>query len=69
VVGNNLHPYASVVFSAGLDGLAWDRFRWGVEFYGAPGGYSLPDPDVDSTHAPPAYGHIYTGRVRLGWEF
>jgi len=69
VVSNNLHPYASFVFSVGLDGLVADHFRWGVEFYGAPGGYSTPDPDVDSGRAPPAYGHLYTGRARLAYEF
>lgn len=69
VVANNLHPYASFVFSAGLDGLAWDHFRWGIEFYGAPGGFSRPDPDVESSRAPPAYGHLYTARARLAYEF
>ena len=68
-VTNNRHPYASFVFSVGADGLVFDHFRWGAEFYGAPGGYSKLDPDVESTKAPAAYGHIYTARFRLAYEF
>lgn len=68
IVGNNLHPYAGLTFSVGLDGLVWGRFRWGAEFYGAPGGYSSPDPDAENLAPASRYGHLYTGRIRLGVE-
>lgn len=68
-VGNNLHPYSGLAFSGGLDALFAKHFRFGAEFYGAPGGYSLPDKTVDSVTPGSRYGHLYTGRFRLGVEF
>lgn len=66
VVTNNLHPYAGPTFALGLDGLLFDRLRWGAEFYAAPGGYSRPDPGAATVSG--SYGHLYTGRLRLGYE-
>ncbi|MEZ4318134.1 MAG: hypothetical protein R3F61_11540 [Myxococcota bacterium] len=68
VVTNNLHPYFGPTFSAGLDGLVKERFRFGAEFYGAPGGYSLPDKSVESVKPAGRYGSIYTARIRLAVE-
>lgn len=68
VVTNNYHPYAGLTFSVGLDGLVNNRFRWGAELYGAPGGYSMPDNDVSTSKGAPAYGHLYTARFRLAYE-
>lgn len=68
VVTNNYHPYSGFTFSAGLDGLVANRFRWGAEFYGAPGGYHRPDKDVTTSKGAPAYGHMYTARFRLAYE-
>ena len=68
VVSNNLHPYFGPTFSAGVDGLVAERFRWGGEFYGAPGGYSSPDETADNVDKGARYGHLYTARVRLGIE-
>lgn len=68
-VANNLHPYSGAAFSAGLDALFAKHFRLGAEFYGAPGGYSLPDKTVSSVDKGSRYGHLYTGRLRLGVEF
>jgi len=65
VVTNNLHPYAGLSFSVGTSAAIGDRLRLAGEFYGAPGGYSLPDKTVDSVKPGSRYGHIYTGRVRL----
>lgn len=65
---NNLHPYFGPNFSVGLDGLVANRFRFGAEFYGAPGGYSLPDKDVSSVDKGSRYGSLYTGRIRLAVE-
>lgn len=67
-VPNNFHPYAGPVVSVGLDALLEDRFRMGVEFYSAPGGYSLPDPTVESVDRAARYGHLHTARLRLGVE-
>jgi len=69
VVANNLHPYAGLTFSVGVDALLAGHFRWGAEFYGAPGGYSLPDSSAETPKRAPQYGHLYTGRLRLGVEF
>jgi hypothetical protein len=66
---NNLHPYAGLTFSLGADALLGDIFRFGAEFYGAPGGYSLPDKTVTSVDKGSRYGHVYTGRFRAGIEF
>lgn len=68
VITNNLHPYFGPVFSLGVDALVKDRLRLVGEFYGAPGGYSLPDPDVTSVKPASRYGHIYTGRLRVAVE-
>lgn len=68
-VANNLHPYSGFAFSVGLDLLLVDHLRLGGEFYGAPGGYSLPDPDAVSAEDASRYGHLYTGRFRIGYEF
>ncbi len=65
---NNLHPYSGMAFSVGLDLLAANRFRLGGEFYGAPGGYSLPDPDAASVDRASRYGRLYTARIRLAIE-
>jgi hypothetical protein len=68
VVTNNLHPYFGPAFSVGVDGLTWNRFRWGAEFYAAPGGFSRPSEDIDSLPGFGRYGHIYTARFRLAYE-
>lgn len=68
VVSNNLHPYLGPAGSLGVDGLVAKRFRFGVEAYAAPGGYSLPDPDADVVKPASRYGHLYTGRARLAVE-
>jgi len=67
VVSNNLHPYAGPVASIGADGLVGTRFRWGAEFYAAPGGNSRPDPNASQVDFGRA-GHLYTARVRLAVE-
>lgn len=68
VVVNNLHPYFGPVFSLGADALVMERIRLGGEFYGAPGGYSLPDLDAPSVSPASRYGHIYTARFRVAVE-
>lgn len=68
VVANNLHPYFGPVASIGADGLVWEKFRVGGEFYAAPGGYSLPDPTAATNSGAAAYGHLYTVRVKVGIE-
>lgn len=67
-VGNNYHPYSGLTFSVGAEGLVKNRFRWGAEFYGAPGGYNLPDKSVESVKPAGRYGHLYTARIRLAVE-
>lgn len=88
VISNNMHPYLGPEFAVGLDNepvlpkankhadkhpLA--PIRWGVEFYGAPGGHSTPanafpgtgGVDPDSANASFArYGHVYTLRGQIG---
>ncbi len=49
----NQHPYLGPVASLGAEVLVADRVRLGGELYAAIGG---------------SYGHLYTGRVRVGWE-
>lgn len=66
---DNLHPYNGVAFSVGLDTLLFKHLRLSGEFYGAPGGYSLPNPDVVSVTPASRYGQLYTARFRIGWEF
>ena len=65
---NNLHPYSGLAFAAGLDTLLAGRLRLGAEFYGAPGGYSLPQADVESVAQASRYGRLYTARLRIGVE-
>jgi hypothetical protein len=65
---NNLHPYFGPVASLGADGIVLERLRVGGEFYAAPGGYSLPNPNVASLDSVTRYGHLYTVRVRVGVE-
>ncbi len=65
----NLHPYSGVAFSAGLDVLLVDHLRIGAEFYGAPGGYSVLDASIVNVDDGSRYGHTYTGRFRIGYEF
>lgn len=69
VVTDNYHPYFGFVTSAGVDALVAQKWRVGGEIYYAPGGYSLPDPDVDSVDKASRYGHLLTARMRLGREF
>lgn len=69
VVVDNYHPYAGLTLSAGVDGLIIEKWRLGGEFYAAPGGYSLPDPDAVVVDQASRYGHIYTGRFKFGREF
>lgn len=66
---NNLHPYGSAAFSVGLDALVVDRLRIGAEFYGAPGGYTTVDESAVNVDDATRYGNLYTGRLRLGYEF
>ena len=68
VVPNNFHPYFGFAGSVGVDALIADRFRVGGELYAAPGGYSLPDKEIDSVKPAGRYGRLYTGRLRLGVE-
>lgn len=68
-VANNLHPYAGVALSAGLDMLLASHLRLGGEFYAAPGGYSLPDKEATSVSQASRYGRIATARFRIGYEF
>lgn len=68
VVTNNLHPYFGPVFALGVDALLAERLRLAGEFYGAPGGYSLPDADIPSVSPASRYGHLYTARLRVAVE-
>ncbi|MCB9675151.1 MAG: hypothetical protein H6737_08535 [Alphaproteobacteria bacterium] len=68
VVTNNLHPYFGPTFSAGVDGLVKERFRFGAEFYGAPGGYSKPIKEIPDVKPAGRYGSVYTARIRLAVE-
>ena len=70
-VANNLHPYFGSAFSLGVDLLAKEHLRVGAEFYGAPGGYRVPEAagDIESVDKASRYGKIYTGRMRLGIEW
>jgi hypothetical protein len=65
VVTNNLHPYAGLTFSAGATLKLADKLVMAGEFYGAPGGYSLPDQSVSSVTPSSRYGQIYTARMRF----
>ena len=68
LVSNNYHPYFGPNASLGIDGLVANRFRFGGEFYAAPGGYSRPDKEVDRVKPASRYGHMYTARFRLAVE-
>lgn len=68
IASNNYHPYFGPNASLGLDGLVAERFRFGAEFYAAPGGISKPDPSVATVKPVSRYGHLYTGRFRLAVE-
>lgn len=68
VVSNNFHPYFGPTGSIGIDGLVAERFRFGAEFYAAPGGYSTPDDTVESVTPASRYGRLYTGRFRFAVE-
>jgi hypothetical protein len=68
VVSNNYHPYFGFTGSLGVDALIKDRLRLGGEFYAAPGGYSLPDKEVESVEGAGRYGQLYTGRLRIAVE-
>ncbi len=73
LIANNLHPYAGLDFSLGVDGLTMERLRWAFELYGAPGGVSVPkaggDNTLDISNVDGAnYGSLYTARIRLGFE-
>ena len=68
IVANNYHPYSGLAFSLGVDGKVAKFVRFGAEFYGAPGGYSLPDKSIESVAKGSRYGKLYTGRVRLAVE-
>ena len=65
VVTNNLHPYAGLTFSLGATVDVIGRLKLAGEFYGAPGGYSLPDNSVTSIKPASRYGQLYTGRLRV----
>lgn len=65
---NNLHPYLGPTFSAGLDGLLAERFRFGAEFYGAPGGHWRPDKNAGALDGFGRYGRLYTARLRVAVE-
>lgn len=68
VVTNNLHPYLGPEYAVGVDGLVVnDRFRWGVEYYGAPGGNRLLEGGSDDFGFG-GYGRIHTIRLKVGVE-
>ncbi len=70
VVTNNYHPYFGPVASAGIDALIGEHFRLAGEYYGAFGGYSLPDDSMVRAEQASAgrYGHLHTARLRLALE-
>ncbi len=68
VAVNNFHPYFGLVGSLGADALIASRLRLGGELYGAFGGYSRPDPTVDSVTPASRYGRLFTVRLRVGYE-
>jgi hypothetical protein len=68
VLVNNLHPYAGPVGAAGVDAL-FKAVRLAAEFYAAPGGSSLPYKQAGRQAGFGGYGHLYTVRMRVGWEF
>ena len=68
VVTSNLHPYAGLAMSLGVEGRVGSGLYWSAELYGAPGGHSTPDPEVDTLKGYGRYGSLVTGRLQLGWE-
>jgi hypothetical protein len=68
VMANNMHPYIGPVASAGIDGFI-KRFRYGLEFYAAPGGHSRPNKDFANERGFGGYGRLYTARLRVGVGF
>jgi hypothetical protein len=71
IVTNNLHPYLGPEFAAGLDGLVVkDRLRFGLEYYGAPGGHRTLHPSGSGDPDPgfAKWGRIHTVRLRVGVE-
>ncbi len=71
VIVANQHPYFGPTMSVGVDALIVDHVRIGAEIYMAPGGFSRPKglgPET-SDRGFGAYGHLYTGRLRIAWEF
>lgn len=66
---DNLHPYGSAAFSVGLDALVADHLRLGVELFGAPGGYTTVSSTATNVDDASRYGRLYTGRLRIGYEF
>jgi hypothetical protein len=69
VVTDNRHPYFGLTTSAGVDMLLAEKWRLGGELYYAPGGYSLPDPNISSVEKASRYGNLFTARMRFGREF
>jgi hypothetical protein len=69
VVANNLHPYAGLVDSLGVDSLIAKKLRLGGELYAAWGGHSVVDDTVTTVKPAGRYGHIYTARINIGYEF
>lgn len=67
VVTNNLHPYLGPEYALGVEGLVKERFRWGAEYYAAPGGHRTLG-DASSLDGFAAYGRLHTLRIRLGVE-
>lgn len=67
VVVNSYHPYFGPTGSLGFDALV-GRFRFGGEVYAAPGGYSLPDKEIENVRPASRYGQLYTGRFRVAVE-
>lgn len=68
VVSNNLFPYFGPAASLGVDGLV-GHIRWGAELYAAPGGRQKVADYWPAQKGFGTYGHLYTARVRAGWEF
>lgn len=67
-VAPNLHPYDGAALSVGLDALFAKHLRLAGEFYAAPGGYSNLDANAPVDQGA-RYGHLYTARAKIGYEF
>ena len=68
VTVNNFHPFAGLAASAGADALVTERLKVAVEAYGAAGGFTLPDPAVESLDGFGRYGTMLTVRARLAYQ-